>query len=112
MRPSGRFRMVFVVLMVACLGLAACTAKQQQSNPVNNPSEQRVTVAMVTHGQQSDPFWEQVKKGAEQAASDFNVDLKYESPQTTDPQAQAKMIADAAGQKPGAMVVTIPDPEV
>ena len=53
-----------------------------------------------------------MQKGAEQAATDFNVDLRYSSPPTTDPQAQAKLITDAAGQKPAAMVVTIPDPAV
>jgi ABC-type sugar transport system substrate-binding protein len=67
-------------------------------------------VGMVTHGQAADPFWAQVQKGAQQAATDFNVDLRYSSPPTTDPQAQAKLITDAAAQKPAAMVVTIPDP--
>jgi len=67
---------------------------------------------MVTHGQAFDPFWALVKKGAEQAASDYNVSLKYQSPSVTNPQAQAAMIRDAARGKPDAMVVTIPDPPV
>ena len=46
----------------------------------------------------------------DQAATDFNVDLKYTSPETTDPNEQAKLVTDAAGAKPAAMVVTIPDP--
>jgi simple sugar transport system substrate-binding protein len=79
---------------------------------VKNPNETKVSVAMVTHGQAADPFWAQVRKGADKAAADFNVDLRYSSPQTTDPQAQAKLITDAAGQKPSAMVVTIPKPAV
>ena len=57
-------------------------------------------VAMVTHGQGFDPFWALIRKGAEQAATDFNVDLKYSSPDTTDPNEQAKLITDAAGQGP------------
>jgi simple sugar transport system substrate-binding protein len=71
--------------------------------------QQRVAIAMVTHGQGLDPFWALIRKGAEQAATDFNVDLKYSSPDTTNPNEQAKLITDAAGQKPAAMVVTIPD---
>ena len=67
---------------------------------------------MVTHGQAFDPFWALVRKGAEAAASQFNVKLAYQSPSTTDPQAQAKMIMQAAATKPAAMVVTIPDPAV
>ena len=42
---------------------------------------------MVTHGQAFDPFWALVQKGAQAAAKDFNVNLVYHSPSTTDPQA-------------------------
>jgi simple sugar transport system substrate-binding protein len=64
---------------------------------------------MVTHGQAFDPFWALVEKGAQTAASQYNVALNYQSPGTTNPQAQATMITQAAAQKPAAMVVTIPD---
>jgi hypothetical protein len=47
-----------------------------------------VSVTMMTHGQETEPFWGQIKRGADKAASDFNVDLKYEG--TADPNAQAK----------------------
>jgi simple sugar transport system substrate-binding protein len=67
---------------------------------------------MVTHGQSFDPFWGLVKKGAQQAAADFNVALRYQSPSTTNPQAQAGLITAAARTKPDAMVVTIPDAAV
>jgi simple sugar transport system substrate-binding protein len=72
----------------------------------------RIAVAMVTHGQAFDPFWGLVKKGAQQAAEDFNVALSYQSPSTTNPQAQAALITQAAAKKPDAMVVTIPDAPV
>ena len=74
--------------------------------------EQRISIAMVTHGQGFDPFWALIRKGAEQAATDFNVELTYNSPTTTDPNEQAKLITDAGGHGPAAMVVTIPDPAV
>jgi simple sugar transport system substrate-binding protein len=67
---------------------------------------------MVTHGQAFDPFWSLVQKGAQQAASDFNVTLKYQSPKTTNPQEQASMITQAAGAKPRALIATIPQPTV
>ena len=109
--PSRRSQLL-ILAVAACLGLAACGTTPGPTNPVQNPNQARVAVAMVTHGQAADPFWAQVKQGAEQAASDFNVDLRYSSPPTTDPQAQAKLISDAADQNPAAMVVTIPDPAV
>jgi simple sugar transport system substrate-binding protein len=67
---------------------------------------------MITHGQAFDPFWSLVEKGAQTAASAFNVKLEYQSPSTTNPQAQASMITQAAAKKPAAMVVTIPDSSV
>ncbi|GAA5140289.1 substrate-binding domain-containing protein [Pseudonocardia adelaidensis] len=109
--PSRRSQMS-IVTVAACLGLAACATTPGPTNPVQNPNQSKVAVGMVTHGQANDPFWAQAKQGAEQAASDFNVDLRYSAPPTTDPQAQAQLITDAAGQKPAAMVVTIPDPAV
>ena len=106
---STRLPVPFLAVM-AGLALASCGATQGPTNPVANPNANRVSIAMITHGQAADPFWAQVQKGAQQAATDFNVDLRYSSPPTTDPQAQAKLITDAAAQKPAAMVVTIPDP--
>ena len=81
--------------------------------PANSAtSGPRITVAMVTHGQAFDPFWALVKKGAQTAATDFNVNLVYSSPSTTNPQEQASLITKAAGQHPKGLVVTIPDAAV
>src|SRR5437764_9597613 len=110
MRPR---RLAAAVVPLLLFSLAACT-KQSTSGttPANFPSGPPIAVAMVTHGQAFDPFWALVKKGAETAASQFNVKLAYQSPSTTDPQAQASMIAQAAAKKPDALVVTIPNPAV
>ena len=98
---------------VLLCSLAACSNPGTAgTTPANSVAGSRISIAMVTHGQAFDPFWALVKKGAEQAAADFNVALTYESPSTTNPQAQATMITQAAAKKPAAMVVTIPDPTV
>lgn len=100
--------------LVLC-SLAACSNSGQGTagtSPVNSVAGSRISIAMVTHGQAFDPFWALVKKGAQQAAADFNVALSYQSPSTTDPRAEATMITQAAAKKPAAMVVTIPDPAV
>ena len=104
-----------VLALVACLALAACSSSQGVSGqtPANSAaSGPRITVAMVTHGQAFDPFWALVKKGAQTAAADFNVNLVYSSPSTTNPQAQASLITKAAAQHPKGLVVTIPDAAV
>ena len=86
--------------LVVCLVLAACSSSQGVSGqtPANSATNgPRITVAMVTHGQAFDPFWALVKKGAQTAATDFNVNLVYSSPTTTNPQEQASLITKAAG---------------
>jgi simple sugar transport system substrate-binding protein len=101
------------VTALLTLLLAACSNQGTSgSNPANSVAGSRISVAMVTHGQSFDPFWSLVQKGAKQAASDFNVELTYQSPSTTNPQAEASMITQAAAKRPDAMVVTIPDPAV
>jgi simple sugar transport system substrate-binding protein len=67
---------------------------------------------MVTHGQAFDPFWALVQRGAQAAARDFNVDLAYHSPSSTDPQAEASLIDHAVAGHPKGLVVTIPDAAV
>ena len=97
--------------MAAGLALAACSSSQGVSGQAparSAASGSRITVDMVTHGQAFDPFWALVKKGAQTAATDFNVNLVYRSPSTTNPQAQASLISQAAATKPKGLVVTIP----
>ena len=112
---NAGFSWMVVVALVACLALAACSSSQGVSGqtPANSAtSGPRITVAMVTHGQAFDPFWALVKKGAQTAANDFNVNLVYSSPSTTNPQEQASLITKAAAQHPKGLVVTIPDAAV
>jgi simple sugar transport system substrate-binding protein len=111
MRPSRLAALAGALLILWSLG--ACSSQGTSgTTPANSAVGPRITVAMVTHGQAFDPFWALVKKGAQQAASDFNVALRYQSPSTTNPQAQAALITQAAAKKPAAMVVTIPDAAV
>ena len=112
---ARRLTAIFAALATAACGsLVACSSTSTSGDaPANSATKgPKITVAMVTHGESFDPFWSLVKKGAEQAAADFNVTLKYQSPKTTNPQAQASLITNAAAKKPDAMVVTIPDASV
>ena len=112
MRPAKTAVSAVVLLMIVC-SLAACSSQgTATSPPTSAASGPRITVSMITHGQAFDPFWSLVEKGAQTAASQFNVNLEYQSPSTTNPQAQATMITQAAAKRPAAMVVTIPNPAV
>jgi simple sugar transport system substrate-binding protein len=105
---------VAVLALIACLSLAACSSSSSAGGtPANSAAKgPRITVAMVTHGQANDPFWSLVKEGAQTAANDFNVNLVYSSPSTTNPQEQASLMTKATGQHPKGLVVTIPDAAV
>jgi simple sugar transport system substrate-binding protein len=93
--------------------LAACSSQGVTTAPANSAANgPRITVAMVTHGQAPDPFWSLVKEGAQTAANNFNVNLVYSSPNTTNPQEQASLITQAAGKHPKGLIVTIPDAAV
>ena len=115
-RRAGFSRGVTVLAVAACLALAACSSSSQgvsgQTPARSAQSGPRITVDMVTHGQAFDPFWALVKEGAQAAAKDFNVNLVYHSPSTTDPQAEATLINQAAARHPKGLVVTIPDAAV
>jgi simple sugar transport system substrate-binding protein len=103
MRPT------WLAIVVSLLAVSACGQSTSGSSPANSPTKgPPITIAMVTHGQAFDPFWSLVQKGAKQAAADFNVTLKYQSPKTTNPQEQASMISQAAAAKPRALIATIP----
>ena len=113
-RRAGFSRGVAVLAVAACLALAACSSQPASGetparSAVVGP---RITVDMVTHGQAFDPFWALVKKGAQTAARDFNVNLVYHSPSTTSPPAEASLINQAAARHPKGLVVTIPDTAV
>jgi simple sugar transport system substrate-binding protein len=112
-RRAGFSRGVAALAVAACLALAACSSSSQgvsgQTPARSAQSGPRITVDMITHGQAFDPFWALVKKGAQTAASDFNVSLVYHSPSTTNPQAEASLISQAAATHPKGLVVTIPD---
>src|SRR5512142_2608396 len=97
----GPRKLAAAVVPLLLFPLTACTSQSTSgTTPANIPSGPPITVAMVTHGQAFDPFWALLKKGADTAAAQFNVKLAYQSPSTTNPQAQAKMITQAAAAKP------------
>ena len=72
----------------------------------------QVRVAVVTHGQASDPFWAVVRTGINHAARQMGVAVTYSAPDTYDPQRMKRLIEQAITRKPDGLVVTIPDPKV
>jgi simple sugar transport system substrate-binding protein len=81
--------------------------RAQASNTSN--SARQVRIAVVTHGQASDPFWAVVRTGINQAARQMGVSVSYSAPDTYDPKRMRALIDDAVARKPDGLVVSIPD---
>lgn len=97
-----------LVSFLALTTLTACSATGGiQNNGTANTDQPRV-VAMVTHGAPGDTFWDQVRKGAQDAARHTNMELRYSS----DPQAplQANLIQSAIDAGVDGIAVTLPNP--
>jgi simple sugar transport system substrate-binding protein len=107
-----------VLVIVLCL-LAACSAtggrkaflasqnagSSQVSGHANTP---HYTVAMITHAEPGDTFWDLIRAGATAAAAKDNITLKYSS--NPDPTQQAQLITDAVNSKVSGIAVTDPNP--
>jgi simple sugar transport system substrate-binding protein len=68
-------------------------------------------IAMITHGQASDPFWAIVHRGADDAARETGVAVSYRAPDTFDVRRMAHLIDDAVADRPDGLVVSLPDPK-
>jgi simple sugar transport system substrate-binding protein len=66
-------------------------------------------IAVVTHGQASDPFWSVVKNGVDAGAKAMKAKVTYNAPPTFDLVAMSRLIDAAVARKPHGLVVSIPD---
>lgn len=86
------------------LTFTACSSQGGAQNQ-DQATSQRFTIAMVTHESPGDSFWDKVRAGAEQAASELNVDLKYSS--NPDGGQQATLVQNAIDSKVNGLAVTL-----
>jgi simple sugar transport system substrate-binding protein len=66
-------------------------------------------IAIVSHGQASDPFWAVVKKGLDDAARQTGVAVSYRAPDTYDVARMRRMIDEAIQDRLDGLVVSLPD---
>jgi simple sugar transport system substrate-binding protein len=109
-------RRTWAVLPLVLVAAVACT-----SGGNKNPSpgttatsggavkQTSFRIAVVTHGQASDPFWSVVANGVKAAAQDEGVDVTYNAPPTFDMVAMSHLIDGAVASKPDGLIVSIPD---
>ncbi|WP_018334046.1 substrate-binding domain-containing protein [Actinomycetospora chiangmaiensis] len=90
------------------LTFTACSSQGGAQNQ-NQATGQRFTIAMVTHEAPGDSFWDKVRAGAQQAASELNVDLKYSN--NNDGGQQATLVQNAIDSKVNGIAVTLSYPD-
>jgi simple sugar transport system substrate-binding protein len=99
-----------VAVTAATMALAACSSEGGAKNSGGGASSgESYTIAMVTHEAPGDTFWDKIRNGAEAAAKNHNITLKY----SNDPDAgqQATLIQNAVSSKVDGLAVTMPNPD-
>jgi simple sugar transport system substrate-binding protein len=110
---SRRTLPVLTVTAVAALALAACSAggrvKPAEAAEGSGAGDNSgYTIAMITHETPGDTFWDKIKAGAQQAAKNEGINLKY----SNDPDAskQATLIQNAVDSKVDGIATTLVTP--
>ena len=116
-RAPGRSRKglsLTAVAAAALLALSACSGggapmTEQQNQGGGGGGGAGITIAMVTHEPPGDTFWTKVHNGADQAARDTGVTLKY----SADPESakQATLVQAAIDSKVNGIATTLANPE-
>jgi simple sugar transport system substrate-binding protein len=85
-------------LVLVPLALTGCTSNGSTATGSNAASAVKPTIAMVTHGNPGDAFWDVVKSGAEQAGTDLGATVTYQG--DGDPVRQSQLIDSAVARPP------------
>ena len=104
---SSAAMLAALVLMLGGFVVAGCAeaARERLGLGLAPP----MSVAMIVHGAEGDPFWEDVRVGAEDAARAFDVNLFWRS--TPDSDERVRLISESVQQGFDVLVVTLSDPE-
>ena len=104
---ASRRWLAMLLLALAAFTAAGCAeaARERLGLGLAPP----MSVAMIVHGAEGDPFWEDVRAGAEDAARTFDVNLFWRS--TDDSEERVRLIDEAVQQGFEVLAVTLSDPE-
>lgn len=111
MIKRNRTATILAGAIAAALAFAGCSSsggKGEQSGTGAADTE-RIKIAMITHGQPGDTFWDQIRQGANAAASKDNVELIYRN--SPDSSKQATFVRNAIDQQVDGIAVTLAAPD-
>jgi simple sugar transport system substrate-binding protein len=100
---------VVALSLTACSGGGKEKTNDTSTSGGNAAGSSGYTIAMITHETPGDTFWDKIKAGAQQAAKDTGVTLKY----SNDPDAtkQATLIQNAVDSKVDGIATTLVTPD-
>jgi simple sugar transport system substrate-binding protein len=111
---KGKGALAVVVAVAVAISLAACSeggrVKETSSGSGSGAGDNSgYTIAMITHETPGDTFWDKIKAGAQQAAKNEGITLKY----SNDPDAtkQATLIQNAVDSKVDGIATTLVTPD-
>jgi simple sugar transport system substrate-binding protein len=105
-------RWLAYLLSALMIVIAACSGGDRgpttATSSAANAGAPHVTIALITHQEPGDTFWDLVRRGAEAAAAKDGVDLQY----SHDPNAaaQAELVRRAVAANVAGIAVTLADP--
>ncbi|MEC5148409.1 sugar ABC transporter substrate-binding protein [Cryobacterium sp. GrIS_2_6] len=96
-------------LVLLPLALTGCSTNGSTVTGSDAASAGKTTIAVVTHGNPGDAFWDVVKSGAEQAGTDLGATVTYQG--DGDPVRQSQLIDSAVATHPDGLIVSMANPE-
>jgi simple sugar transport system substrate-binding protein len=122
-------RLLFLALVLAALGGCGGTttvresdlevqgeqAARERPTPAATPERggglrvASARIAVISHGQASDPFWTIVKKGLDDAARQTGVAVSYRAPDSYDIARMRRLIDEAIEANLDGLIVSLPD---
>jgi simple sugar transport system substrate-binding protein len=94
---------VLASIVIASQGVAAASAAEEGG------TTEDISVVFVTASQPNDPFWNVVKRGAEDAGADLGVDVQYIGSETFDLTRMVQSLEATIASAPSGIVVPIYD---
>jgi len=99
-----------ILLIVSVLAaLPACSSTGGARNRAGGAGAKRLRIAMITHQAPGDTFWDIIRKGAEAASANDNVDLIYSNDQSAN--GQAVLVQNAIDSRVDGIALTLATPD-
>ena len=95
--------------LAACSGGGAPQSEEDTDQGGGAGDNSGYTIAMITHETPGDTFWDKIKAGANQAAKNNGITLKYSN--DPEPSKQATLIQNAVDSKVNGIATTLATPD-